>query len=118
VLINTVLLFAYNRSHRQTIVFYSSHKLLVEQEYNSISLSLQLLTMPAHYHIHGVERDSTAAKSKEAYRTLQISHHPDKTLGLAGEKRAKSATISKAANVAYEALSDTQLLASYNLALT
>jgi DnaJ-class molecular chaperone len=73
--------------------------------------------MSTRYHILGVERDAMAAEIEKACRTLQITHHPDKTVGLTEEKRAESATISKAVNVADEILSDPQLHASYDSTL-
>jgi curved DNA-binding protein CbpA len=62
--------------------------------------------MANHYDTLKVSRDASLERCKKAYREIQLANHPDKTKHLPEVQRANSEAISKAANVAYEILSD------------
>jgi curved DNA-binding protein CbpA len=62
--------------------------------------------MANHYDTLKVSRDASLERCKKTYREIQLANHPDKTKHLPEVQRANGEAISKAANVAYEILSD------------
>lgn len=64
--------------------------------------------MPNYYEVLGVPRDATDTDIKKAYRTLSLTHHPD---------RGGDTTKFQEINAAYETLSDPQKREMYNAEL-
>ncbi|KAG5185069.1 hypothetical protein JKP88DRAFT_149699, partial [Tribonema minus] len=62
----------------------------------------------SHYRALGLTRDATRVDIKNAYRQIALKHHPDKS------QNAESADIFKAANAAYEVLSDSERKQHYD----
>jgi curved DNA-binding protein CbpA len=62
--------------------------------------------MLTHYTTLQVEQDASLECIKKAYRKIQLENHPDKTKSLPEAQRFDCENVSKAANVAYEILSD------------
>ncbi|GMI25196.1 hypothetical protein TeGR_g7511, partial [Tetraparma gracilis] len=62
--------------------------------------------LPNPYKTLGLPPSASASDIKRAYRKLSLRHHPDKTTSLPPAKRASSESKFKAANEAYQVLSD------------
>ncbi len=62
-----------------------------------------------YYEVLGVERGSSDAELKKAYRRLAMKHHPDRN---PGDKASED--MFKEANEAYEVLSDSSKRAAYD----
>ncbi|KAF2256166.1 DnaJ-domain-containing protein [Trematosphaeria pertusa] len=70
-----------------------------------------------HYEILNLPRIATLEQIKRAYRKVQLQSHPDKTGDLPQSKRKELEAISKAANAAYEVLSDAGARRKYDKSL-
>ena len=70
--------------------------------------------MSTHYEILGVEQNASLEAIKSAYRRIQLQTHPDKTKDLREPERSQREALSKAANVAWEILSDEGEKAKYD----
>jgi DnaJ-class molecular chaperone len=70
-----------------------------------------------HYDVLNVERNATPDQIKKAYRKTQLKNHPDKTRHLSAPLQALGERVSKAANNAYEVLSDPAACQDYELKL-
>jgi curved DNA-binding protein CbpA len=62
--------------------------------------------MQNQYRILGVPYDASLSQIRQAYRTLQLANHPDKTQHLPPAERQKREDFSKQVNSAWETLSE------------
>lgn len=70
--------------------------------------------MATHYAILNVSHEASFECIKKAYRQIQLQNHPDKTKHLPEPQRACREITSKAANVAYEVLTNPESRAIYD----
>jgi curved DNA-binding protein CbpA len=73
--------------------------------------------MFTHYDVLNIEHNATPHRIKKAYHETQLKNHPDKTRHLSAPLRALGERVSKAANNAYEVLSDPSARRDYDLKL-